>query len=56
MFQNFVNQFNAFFQSGDIWTNLAFLIPVVGGVLIFSFTFGLIKEIVQTAWKGKAGL
>ena len=35
-------------------TNLASLIPVVGGVLIFAFTYRIIKRIVKGAQGGKA--
>ena len=37
-----------------MFTNLAALIPVVGGVLIFSFTYRLIKRILKGANVGKA--
>lgn len=37
-----------------MFTNLASLIPVVGGVLIFSFTYRIIVRIVKGAQKGRA--
>lgn len=37
-----------------MFTNLAALIPVVGGVLIFSFTYMIIKKIIRGASRGKA--
>lgn len=37
-----------------MFTNLAALIPVVGGVLIFSFTYMIIKKIIKGASRGKA--
>ena len=37
-----------------MFTNLAALIPVVGGVLIFAFTYRIIKRIVKGAQSGKA--
>ena len=37
-----------------MFTNLAALIPVVGGVLIFAFTYRIIKRIVKGANGGKA--
>lgn len=37
-----------------MFTNLASLIPVVGGCLIFSFTYRLIKRILRGANNGKA--
>lgn len=39
-----------------MFTNLAALIPVVGGVLIFAFTYRIIRRIVSKAQKGKAGV
>lgn len=37
-----------------MFTNLASLIPVIGGVLIFAFTYRIIKRVVSGAQKGKA--
>lgn len=37
-----------------MFTNLASLIPVVGGVLIFAFTYRIVKKIITGAGKGKA--
>ena len=37
-----------------MFTNLAALIPVVGGVLIFAFTYRIIRRIVSGSQKGKA--
>lgn len=37
-----------------MFTNLASLIPVIGGVLIFAFTYRIIKRVVTGAQKGKA--
>lgn len=37
-----------------MFTNLAALIPVVGGVLIFAFTYRIIKKVVKGAQNGKA--
>ena len=39
-----------------MFTNLAALIPVVGGVLIFAFTYRIVKKIVKGASKGKANI
>ena len=39
-----------------MFTNLAALIPVLGGVLIFAFTYRIIKGMVSGASKGKARL
>lgn len=37
-----------------MFTNLAALIPVVGGILIFAFTYRIIKRMITGAQKGKA--
>lgn len=37
-----------------MFSNLSVLIPVVGGVLIFAFTYRIVKRIVGGASKGKA--
>lgn len=37
-----------------MFTNLASLIGVVGGVLIFAFTYRIIRRIIGGASKGKA--
>lgn len=34
--------------------NLTTLVPVIGGVLIFAFTYRLVRKIVGGAQKGKA--
>lgn len=39
-----------------MFTNLASLIPVIGGVLIFAFTYRIIRRIVSKAQRGKAGI
>lgn len=38
----------------QMFTNLAVLIPVLGGILIFSFTYRLIRKMISGAPKGKA--
>ena len=37
-----------------MFTNLAALIPVVGGILIFAFTYRIIRRMITGAQKGKA--
>lgn len=39
-----------------MFTNLASVIPVIGGVLIFAFTYRIIRRIVSKAQRGKAGI
>lgn len=36
--------------------NLTALVPVIGGVLIFAFTYRIVRKIVKGASKGKANL
>ena len=36
--------------------NLVSLVPVIGGVLIFAFTYRLVRKIVKGAAKGKANI
>ena len=35
-------------------TNFTALVPVIGGVLIFAFTYRVVKKIITGAQKGKA--
>ena len=49
-----VSALQSILTTDAMFTNLAALIPVVGGVLIFSFTYRLIRRIVSGANKGKA--
>lgn len=37
-----------------MFTNLSVLIPVLGGVLIFAFTYRIIKKMISGAPKAKA--
>lgn len=39
-----------------MFTNLSSLIPVVGGLLIFAFTYRIIRRIVKGAGRGKANV
>lgn len=39
-----------------MFTNLAALIPVLGGVLIFAFTYRIVRKIVKGAQRGKANM
>ena len=39
-----------------MFTNLAALLPVVGGVLIFAFTYRIIRKIIKGAQRGKASI
>lgn len=53
---NVVTALQSAITTDTMFTNLAALIPVVGGVLIFSFTYRIVKKIVKGAQKGKASI
>lgn len=53
---NVVNALSEAVSTDSMFTNLALLIPVVGGVLIFAFTYRIIRKIVKGAQKGKASI
>lgn len=40
-------------NADQMFTNLTSLIPVIGGVLIFSFTYRIIKRMIKGASNGK---
>lgn len=39
-----------------MFANLTSLIPVIGGVLLFAFTYRIVRKIISKASKGKAGI
>lgn len=41
-------------NADQMFSNLTSLIPVVGGVLIFAFTYRIIKRMISGASRGKA--
>jgi asparagine N-glycosylation enzyme membrane subunit Stt3 len=49
-----VSALQSILTTDAMFTNLAALIPVVGGVLIFAFTYRIVRKIVSGAGKGKA--
>ncbi|MBP3635814.1 MAG: hypothetical protein J6D28_05205 [Bacilli bacterium] len=49
-----VNALKTILTTDAMFTNLAAIIPVVGGVLIFAFTYRIIRRVVSGASKGKA--
>ena len=52
--ENVATALSSAISTNTMFTNLATLIPVVGGVLIFAFTYRLVRRIVSGANKGKA--
>lgn len=55
-FSNVVTALQGVLNTDAMFTNLAALIPVVGGVLIFSFTYRIIRRITKGGSKGKVNL
>lgn len=53
---NVVTALQSAINTDTMFTNLSALIPVVGGVLIFAFTYRIIKKIVKGAQRGKASI
>ena len=53
---NVVNALTSILTTDAMFTNLAALLPVVGGVLIFAFTYRLIRKIIKGAQRGKASI
>lgn len=51
---NVVSALQTAVNTDAMFTNLGVLIPVVGGVLIFAFTYRIIRRIIGGANKGKA--
>ncbi len=52
--ESVVTALKSILTTDAMFTNLAALIPVVGGVLIFAFTYRIIRRIVNGSQKGKA--
>lgn len=38
----------------SFFSNLTLLVPVIGGVLIFAFTYRMVKRVIKGAQTGKA--
>ena len=53
---NVVTALQSAISTDAMFTNLASLIPVVGGLLIFAFTYRIIRRIVKGAGRGKANV
>lgn len=54
--ENVVTQLQSILTTDAMFGNLAALIPVVGGVLIFAFTYRIIRKIIKGAQRGKASI
>ena len=55
-YDNVVTALGNAINTDAMFSNLASLIPVIGGCLIFAFTYRLIKKVVRGAQKGKASI
>ena len=55
-FQGVVTALTSAINTENMFTNLGALIPVVGGVLIFAFTYRIIVKIVKGAQRGQASI
>lgn len=53
---NLVTALQGILTTDSLLGNLTTLIPVVGGLIIFSFTFRLIRKMIKGASKGKANI
>lgn len=55
-FQGVVTALQGVLNTDAMFTNLGALIPVIGGVLIFAFTYRIIRRIVKGGSKAKVNL
>lgn len=39
-----------------MFANLTALVPVIGGVLLFAFTYRIVRKMISKASRGKAGI
>ena len=51
-----VTALSGILTTDSFMANLTSLVPVIGGVLIFAFTYRIVRRIVKGAYKGKANL
>jgi len=51
---NLVTALTSILSTDAMFANLTVLIPVVGGVLLFAFTYRIVKRMITGAGKGKA--
>lgn len=53
---NLVTALESVLTTDAMFTNLTSLIPVIGGVLVFAFTYRIVRRIISKAQRGKAGI
>ena len=51
---NLVTAMESAVNTETMFTNLTLLIPVVGGVLLFAFTYRIVRRIIKGASNGRA--
>lgn len=51
---NLVTAMQSAINTDAMFTNLTLLIPVIGGVMLFAFTYRIVRKIIKGASKGKA--
>lgn len=49
-----VTALKAAISSEQMFTNLTALIPVIGGIILFAFTYNIVKKMITGASKGKS--
>lgn len=49
-----VTALQSILTTDSFMTNFTSLVPVIGGVLVFAFTYRIVKRIITGAQKGKA--
>lgn len=52
--QGLVTALQGILTTDAFMANFTSLVPVIGGVLIFAFTYRIVKRIINGAQKGKA--
>lgn len=55
-FDGVITALQSVLNTDAMFTNLGALIPVIGGVLIFAFTYRIIRRIVKGGSKAKVNL
>lgn len=53
---NLVTALEGILTTDAMLANLTSLIPVVGGLIVFAFTFRLVRKMIKGASKGKANI
>lgn len=51
-----VTALSGILTTDSFFANLTSLVPVIGGVLIFAFTYRMVKKIIKGASRGKANI